>query len=248
MRQAPSGGQDSVVSKPLIVVLLPGLDGSGLLFQQLVDRTPPGFSTQVIAYPGDEVLRYAELEPLVRAQLPDGPYLLVGESYSSPLAVKLAARPTGDLRGLVLAAGFVTAPARRFWRLLPWRAAFALPAPASWLRWVMGLGTGSGVDRLRVAVGSASTKVLAARVREALEVDVREELSRVRCPLLYLAAAHDRVVPQRCAREVLDLHRAAMIETLDVGHPVLQLTPEAAWRELGTFVQQQVGRDSGRRG
>jgi hypothetical protein len=57
-----------VVRAPLTVVLLPGLDGSGLLFEQLVERTPPDFRAQVITYPGDEVLGYDQLEPLVRAK------------------------------------------------------------------------------------------------------------------------------------------------------------------------------------
>jgi len=234
-----------VVGEPLTVVLLPGLDGSGLLFEEFVGRTPPGFRAQVVTYPSREVTSYAELEPLVRDQLPEGPYVIVGESYSSPLAVQLAARPIGDLRGLVLAAGFVTAPARRFWRLLPWRTAFAFPAPASWLRFMMGVDARSGVDRFRVAVQSASPRVLAARLRETLTVDVRAELSSVRCPLLYLAARHDRVVPKRCAQEIVELRPDATVVELDAGHPLLQLKPDAAWRAIADFVEGRCDSPSG---
>ncbi|MCA8981978.1 MAG: alpha/beta hydrolase [Planctomycetes bacterium] len=233
------------MNSDLTFVLLPGLDGSGLLFEDFVARMPPGFRTRVVRYPGDAVRSYAELESLVREQLPDEPYVLVGESYSGPLAVALAARPRGDLRGLVLVASFVTRPAWRGWRWLPWRALFALPAPVMALRWALGLDGPAGADHFRVAVREASPEVLAARVREALAVDVREELRAVRCPVLYLVAARDRIVAKRCAREVAALRPGAVVETLDAGHPLLQLVPDAAWGRIAAFFGGGPPRESG---
>jgi hypothetical protein len=52
------------------LVLLPGLDGTGMLFKAFVEALKPRVETQIVAYPVDRPLGYAELEVLVRAALP----------------------------------------------------------------------------------------------------------------------------------------------------------------------------------
>ena len=64
------------------LVLLPGLDGTGLLFQPLIDCLPEDIQPVVVAYPKELQLGYAELLPLVLDSLPPGPFVLLGESFS----------------------------------------------------------------------------------------------------------------------------------------------------------------------
>jgi pimeloyl-[acyl-carrier protein] methyl ester esterase len=94
-----------------LVVLLPGMDGSGLLFADFIEALGPDVDAKVVAYPPDRVLGYPELTVLARAELPsDRPFVLLAESFSGPVAVALAAlRPPG-LRALVLACSFVRSP------------------------------------------------------------------------------------------------------------------------------------------
>jgi pimeloyl-[acyl-carrier protein] methyl ester esterase len=54
------------------LVLLPGLDGTGELFASFIDALD-GFATQVIAYPPDRAMTYAEHESFVRDKLPVRP-------------------------------------------------------------------------------------------------------------------------------------------------------------------------------
>ena len=78
------------------VVLLPGLDGTGKLFAELVKSLDPGVSAIVVAYPRDQPMGYEELDTLVMSVLnklpPDQRYVLLGESFSGPLAIRIAAR------------------------------------------------------------------------------------------------------------------------------------------------------------
>ena len=223
------------MNSKLVVVLLPGLDGTGLQFRRLVECAPERFEPEVVSYPGDEVLDYAQLESRVRAKLPDRPYLLVGESFSGPIAVSIASRPSPNLRGLVLAASFVTPPALPIWRFLPWRLAFGFPAPALLLRRCLAPRDGDLVRGMRTAIQAVAPEVLAARVRATLEVDKRRELAAVECPLLYLQAQQDIVVARRCLRQVLEVKPEATVENLPTAHPVLQIDPEGAWRAIERF-------------
>src|SRR5439155_22620184 len=77
----------------------------------LVEQEAMGVEAMVVKYPPDRALDYAELEALVRATLPtQRSFLLVGESFSGPVAVALAASSPVGLRGLVLVCSFVRSP------------------------------------------------------------------------------------------------------------------------------------------
>src|ERR1700733_7124492 len=74
------------------LVLLPGLDGTGELFSAFVAALAGEFETEAVRYPTEQCLSYAELEDFVRAACPiSGPFLLLAESFSTPLAIKYAA-------------------------------------------------------------------------------------------------------------------------------------------------------------
>src|SRR5512143_111507 len=93
------------------LVLLPGLDGTGRLFGDFIAALGQDIDVIVASYPADTPLDYAELEPLVRAMLPtDRDYVLLGESFSGPLAISLAASAPPGLRGLVLCCSVARSP------------------------------------------------------------------------------------------------------------------------------------------
>jgi pimeloyl-ACP methyl ester carboxylesterase len=98
------------------LVLLPGMDGTGDLFAPLVAALGPHMRTIIVRYP-DEPLDYASHEEIARAALPLGhPFILLGESFSGPIAVSIAASAPTGLRGYVLCCSFVRSPRR----LLRW--------------------------------------------------------------------------------------------------------------------------------
>src|SRR5258706_2862593 len=92
----------------ITALLLPGMDGTGRLFTPLGRALGPRFETRVIAYPRDRVLTYGELGAQIA--LPRGPFVLVAESFSGPIAIALAASRPPGLVGLVLAASFARSP------------------------------------------------------------------------------------------------------------------------------------------
>ncbi|MBC7989027.1 MAG: hypothetical protein H7Y19_05525 [Luteimonas sp.] len=74
------------------VIVLPGLDGTGELLDAFAAALAPEFDAQIIPYPRDRMLGYADLTQLVIAAMPrNEPFLLVAESFSGPIALRVAA-------------------------------------------------------------------------------------------------------------------------------------------------------------
>ena len=93
------------------LVLLPGLDGTGDLFAPVVDALGPSVPTQIVRYPLSDASDYATCEAIARAALPtDRSYVLLGESFSGPIAVSIAATAPPGLGGLILCSTFVCNP------------------------------------------------------------------------------------------------------------------------------------------
>ncbi len=228
------------------LVLLPGLDGTGLLFGPLVAALPAGVRAEVMRYPADRELTYGTLAAEVAAGLPrGGPFLLVGESFGGPLAVLLAAGRPAGLVGVVLCATFVTCPwpalgrlVRPLVRPLPFRLYPAYkravhrtrrePAPGSW-------AAAAAVSRL------VRPAVIAGRVRMVLSVDVREALRACPVPILYLRGSHDRLVPAGNLRQIRAIRPDVSAVTIASSHQVLQKRPAETAAAMVEFVRRRVG-------
>ncbi len=73
------------------IVMLPGLDGTGLLFEPALATCPAEFEAIPLALSQDEPSTYADLAERVLRDLPgEEPYLLLAESFSGPLALEVA--------------------------------------------------------------------------------------------------------------------------------------------------------------
>jgi pimeloyl-[acyl-carrier protein] methyl ester esterase len=97
------------------LVLLPGLDGTGELFVDFIAALPESWTVTTVAYPSDRFLSYTDLRPLVSAAIPQSErFVLVAESFSTPVAVWYAATNPQNLVAVIICAGFVRSPVRRW--------------------------------------------------------------------------------------------------------------------------------------
>lgn len=223
-----------------MLMLLPGMDGTGDLFAPLVRALSDRLTVQVVRYPVDRDAGYDELMAFARTQLPtDSPFVLLGESFSGPIAIRLAAEAPANLRGLVLCCSFVRNPRpslawlRGFVRWLPIRAApTSLMAALLFGRW--------SSDEWRAVLARTLVQVspaaMRARMRAVLSVDVSADWVRVEVPTLYLRATQDRVVPASVAREVMQLKPDTRIVELSGPHFLLQVAPAEAVQAIQAFV------------
>ncbi len=92
-------------------VFLPGMEGSGLLFAPIIEQLPPSTLADIISYPGDELLDYDALFEYVTTRLPkQEPYILIAESFSGPIAYRIALTQPAMLKSVVWVASFIARP------------------------------------------------------------------------------------------------------------------------------------------
>lgn len=225
----------------LNLVLLPGLDGSGLLFRPFIQTLPANLNPIVVSYPSDQALDYDDLLPLVLRAIPRGqPFAILGESFSGPLAVMAAALAPTGLKAVILCASFVQNPLPTGFGLIrPFVRGFCFRLAPEFVRTRALLGEYATPELRRLsadALATVSPGILAHRVRSLLRVDVRRELPACPVPIMYLQGAHDRVVGRRNLADVVNAYPATQIARLPAPHFVLQAQPTAAAKAVSTFL------------
>ena len=222
-----------------LLVLLPGLDGTPILFEPILDKL--GIEALPVSYPQTVPSDYDTLLPVVLAGLPkDRDFVLLGWSFSGPLALMAAATRPPGLRGVVLCASFVQKPlgwVPKFARHLAWPVMFRISGSMAVAKTVLAGFGNPVVNRLiKKAHDAVPPKAMAARVKQVLTVDVRDELKACPVPILYLEAASDRIVPKRNVRSILRVRPDVVVRTIPGPHLALALSPDAAATELRAFV------------
>ena len=224
------------------VVLLPGMDGTGELFADFIAAVSGEFETKVVRYSTDICQSYLELAGLIRAGAPaDAPFVLVAESFSSPLAIYYAAMKPSNLKGLVLCAGFASTPVRGWKRLVvsilaPIAFRFMLPNFVCKLLLIGPDAPASLVAAVRSAVSSVRPDVLWVRLRTLLACDFRADLAQVDLPILYVQAEQDRLVDASCLREILRIKPETSVIAIPGPHLLLQKEPVQMAKIVAGFV------------
>ncbi len=225
----------------LRLVLLPGMDGTGKLFARFSACAVGTFDLQIVSYP-PRASSYAELNKYVRQSLPmNGPYIVLGESFSGPLVAMLRSDPPPGLVGVILCASFVSNPRPS----LGWVAGLlrVLPIPPGWQslarsRLLEGFSTHELRAELEEVLSEVPSDVLRDRLRQVLAVDETQRFATGTLPVLYLLARHDRVVPRSASRHVQTLAPAALIVDIEAPHFLLQVAPADAVAAIAAFARR----------
>jgi pimeloyl-ACP methyl ester carboxylesterase len=214
------------------LIILPGLDGIGARIMPFVERVAPAVEARVIRYPPDRELGSAELEALVRCELAGTDrYALLAESFSGPIAIRIAADPPPGLVSVILCGTFASnpypwaAPARA---LAAWLPLKALPR---WLRAPLMWGSADprrAPARAQRSLSAVAGRVIRRRLRAILSAEETTRLARISLPCLILTARRDRILPRRATRVLLAGLPAAQVQEIDGPHLLLQACPEEA--------------------
>ena len=224
-------------SKPVTIVLLPGMDGTGMLFANFVAALGDAATTVVVSYPTGCQLDYRELTDLARTHLPQGgDFVLLGESFSGPIAIALAAERPPGLLGLVLCCSFACTPVRfsshldRLLSLVPMhRQMTSMVAP-------LFLGR-AALPQLRKALAAVPAPVIRQRLREVLKVDYSSLAAGLQLPVIYLQASQDSVVPASACGHLRRLIPSMLVARFHTAHLLLQSAPADAAAEVLAFIR-----------
>lgn len=219
-------------------IILPGMDGSGDFFEPFLKVIPEDVEPVTIRFPRNEKFGYEELFQWLLKRLPrEEPFLVVAESFSGPLGVRLAAARPAGMVGAVISASFVRHPLPRILRYLPVEWLFRSRLPEAAVRFLLGEGDmGAGLTRLFYqSIEYSPPDVVAHRARAALEVDESEALRTCALPLLFLQPTSDRLIRPRSTEFVRRLRPDVRIVSIAAPHFLLQLRPIECIRAIEGF-------------
>jgi pimeloyl-ACP methyl ester carboxylesterase len=216
------------------IVLLPGMDGTGEFLKPLTEQLSRQRPVVVVDYPTDRVQNYDRLVFHVRERLPHDRVVVLGESFSGPIAIEVAAADP-RIVGLVLASSFARHP-------LPSQLAVLTPLlDARWMPTsvivaaLMGSVTPKLKEQLRHVLAALPRDIIRARAREVLRVDKLKRLSETRCPMLCLHGRRDRLVRKGLVDDVVAARPDCQVHWLDAPHMLLATHTDAAARVIEEF-------------
>ncbi|PXX46821.1 pimeloyl-ACP methyl ester carboxylesterase [Undibacterium pigrum] len=231
-----------MIASMMTIVLLPGMDGTGTLYAPLHAALNGECKLLMLTYPVDQALSYAELEALVQTQLPqDEDYILLGESFSGPIAISIAATQPVRLKALILCATFASNP-----RPLLAASRYALPylptrlAPLSVFSHLL-LGRFSSKElrrQLAYALAQVKPSSLKARLRAVLCCDVKEKLKLLKVPVIYLQASRDKLVPASAHADISRQLHDMETYRYDAPHFLLQTKADEVAKDILKFISR----------
>ena len=168
--------------------------------------------------------------------------MLLGESFSGPIAIRIAADPPPGLVAVILCVTFARNPYPMFAWAGPFAAAMPVKSLPGWLRapFMWGsLSPDAAPATAERATAGVDASVLQHRIAAVLAVDETAALSRIRMPVLVLQASVDHVVPGAATRHLLShLSGAAHVE-IEGPHLLLQTRPRECAAAITRFIAAQ---------
>ena len=233
-----------ILPNDIHLVLLPGLDGTGYLFKPFIEQCANPNKIITISYPTDHFIPFKELPKYIIPKLPkDQPLVLLGESYSGPVAALLATNHKLDVRGVIFVATFARYPKsflKTLSQVLPLSWLLKLPIPNSVIRlfcfgkW----NTATLSNLLKESIKANQPKILTQRARSGTSLDVRDVLSKIDAPCLYIQASKDKLVPDKAIEDFKTHIRDLAIHRVEGAHFILQTQPGNCSRIVADFVKQ----------
>ena len=230
--------------KPTLV-LLPGFDGSGRLFSPLRKSLADSVNTIILSYPSDKVMTYYDLCHFLKDELPDTPYVILGESFGGPLAMMLSKHANQNLKGIILCVSFIKNPHVLFTKFV---RPFLKPkhlqkeTPATWIKAMLtnGVSNAKLIKNIQAATRELTREVYFYRLREIADVDVTKVLQECEVPVLYLRAKNDRLVYEGSMKWIQSKGKNVTVEEFKAPHMLLQTKPEQAAKCILSFIDNNI--------
>jgi pimeloyl-[acyl-carrier protein] methyl ester esterase len=176
---------------------------------------------------------YSEASRLGHA--PKERFVLVGESFSGPIAIELAAS-LPSVVGLVLASSFARHPMPSL--LAPLARIIDLAWIPNSITVAALLGSTPAPElkaHLIQVLARLPRDLIRVRAFEVLRVDKRNRLREVRCPMLCLHGRLDRLVSKKYVDETLSAKPECQVRWFEAPHMLLETHPDAAADAINQF-------------
>ncbi|WP_299873049.1 alpha/beta fold hydrolase [uncultured Cocleimonas sp.] len=208
------------------IVLLPGLDGTGNLFDPLLKALPQNLEVIVISYP-ETKLGYEELVSFVLGQLPTDDYVLVGESFSGNIAYQIAQTKPKHLKYVIFVASFLSNPRPLLLKLFNQLPSSLLSVkPPQIIIKIFMLGFSANKNSIQLfleTLKQVPSDVLSFRLKEIGKLQLRPEPCEIKAT--YIQATNDYLVPSKALKDFEQLFSNLTVVKVKGSHFILQSQP-----------------------
>lgn len=223
------------------LVLMPGIDGTGIFFEPLVNSLPEDIPVSVITYPPGVVLSLEEHARFVAERFPADGVVIVAESFSGLVGLALLHLGPEAVKGAVFSAAFAGPLHRHLIHLLscvPGMESLVTKLPVSLLEhFLFGPFSSNELRALLVrGLSEIDGKGLRQRARLTASGYPNPDESFL-TPCLYLEAARDRVVPPQAASWFAGHFPHFVHERFDAPHCLLQTKPVECSAKIMEFIE-----------
>jgi len=228
-----------MLDKKIKILLLPGMDGTGLLL-----KTFAGYlegDVRIIRYTTEQKQSYRALVKYVASQLQaHAQYVVVAESFSGPIAYDLLKTHT-NIISVVFVASFITRPHHGLLitKYFPYRF-MGTKFPDFVAKFLLGkLASAATVAHFQQAVRRVSSQVLGHRIRQMATLTKPQAKIHIRCS--YLRPSHDVLVSNECKQVIKAQCHDFMEYRVEGSHFVLQVNPKAAAEVVNREIRLATG-------
>ena len=209
------------------IILLPGLDGTGSLFNDLLNNLGEDNEVEVISYDHISGLSFIEQAKEIAVKITDVNVLLVAESYSGRVAYELSQILDSRVRAIVFIASFISSPS--------FLSKFAVFLPVSMLKpnfltayllsvlGFNGQATKKQIDRLFNSLKIANRSKLKARLKNIAALSSPANV--IDCPVTYIRPNRDFLVSSAAVSRLRSLCTNFNVISVSGGHFIAQSAP-----------------------
>jgi len=211
----------------LKLVLLPGMDGTGELFEEFLSYHDD--EHLVISLPQNGPQDHSSLAKSIENQLPKENYILLAESFSGGIVPELLKLDFPNMKGVIFVASFLSCPNRY---LLP--IAKVLPIK------ILASAPLSQIGHKFLLLGQDASKALLSKfikvtksipdhiLKSRLTVMSQQSLplATLDVPTVYIQALSDKLITPRKSRELSNVFKNIEYIEIDGPHFLLQAKPK----------------------
>ncbi len=219
------------------LILMPGMDGSGFLYQPLSELLSNKGLSNVIEPLNPHQDKHAYIEYL-EDKYADEDLVLVAESYAGHIATKLAIRANLNIKKLVIMASFLENPTK-LTELEKYFSMNIIKNPILPEK-VLGMtlfGSGSNsrlIQLFKEAMQDVTEKQLAQRISDMRTLQLPEE--NIGQPTLYIQASNDWLVPARNLESFKKIYSNLSVKQLKATHLVAQGNAQECAESIRDFL------------
>jgi len=222
----------------LKLVLLPGMDGTGELFADLLSHFEG--EHMVIPLPQNGEQDHTSLAKVINHQLPPEDFILLAESFSGGIVPELLRLENKQIKGVIFIASFLSSPKKYLLsiaRLLPIKSLTSAPLSriAHKLLFLGQEASNELLTKFEEVVKSIPNSVLKNR----LGIMQRQELpiTTFDLPVAYIRALSDRLISDKKGREFSQIFTNIKHIEIEGPHFILQAKPKESASLIEKLIQ-----------